>query len=94
MMQPIVSDDVAKALADIALAPPLNNTVEIAGPDKIRMDDLVRQFLEATRDPRQVTTDPQARYYGIAVNDRSLTPGPTPRTGPTHFADWLTHSRA
>jgi uncharacterized protein YbjT (DUF2867 family) len=91
MMQPIVSDDVAEALADIALAPPLNNTIEIAGPDKIRMDDLVRQFLEATRDPRQVTTDPQARYYGIAVNDRSLTPGPTLRTGPTHFADWLTH---
>ncbi len=94
MMQPIVSDDVAEALADIALAPPLNNTIEIAGPDKIRMDDLVRQFLDATRDPRQVTTDPQARYYGIAVNDRSLTPGPTPRTGPTHFADWLTQSRA
>src|SRR6185369_1672976 len=58
MMQPIVSDDVAEALADVALAPPRNTTIELAGPDKIRMDDLVRQFLEATRDPRQVTTDP------------------------------------
>src|SRR5262245_36806330 len=54
MMQPIVSDDVAAALADVALAPPQNTTIDLAGPDKIRMDDLVRQFLRATNDPRQV----------------------------------------
>jgi uncharacterized protein YbjT (DUF2867 family) len=89
MMQPIVSDDVAAALADIALAQPLNGTVELAGPEKIRMDELVRQFLLASRDTRQVMTDPQARYYGIAVNDRSLTPGDHPRIGPTRFEDWL-----
>jgi uncharacterized protein YbjT (DUF2867 family) len=89
MMQPIVSDDVAAALADIALAQPLNRTVELAGPEKIRMDELVRQFLLASRDTRQVMTDPQARYYGIAVNDRSLTPGDHPRIGPTRFEDWL-----
>jgi len=94
MMQPIVSDDVAAALADVALAQPLNGTVEIAGPEKIRMDELVRKFLLASRDTRQVLTDPQARYFGTAVNDQSLTPGANPRTGPTHFADWLSHSRA
>ncbi len=94
LMQPIVSDDVATALADIALAKPLNGTVELAGPDPIRMDELVRRFLSATRDTRQVTTDPQARYFGTAVNDRSLTPGQNARLGTTHFEDWLSHSIA
>jgi uncharacterized protein YbjT (DUF2867 family) len=94
MMQPIVSDDVALALAEVALGQPLNGTVELAGPEKIRMDELVRKFLAASRDPRQVMTDPEARYYGIAVNDRSLTPGDHPRTGKTHFADWLRRSLA
>jgi uncharacterized protein YbjT (DUF2867 family) len=94
LMQPIVSDDVAAALADVALAKPLNGMVEIAGPEPIRMDELVRQFLAATRDARQVTTDPQAPYYGTTVNDRSLTPGDNPRLGPTRFADWLSHAKA
>jgi len=94
LMQPIVSDDVAAALADVALAEPLNGTVELAGPDPIRMDDLVRQFLIARRDTRQVITDPAARYYGVPVNDRSLTPGNNPRIGSTHFADWLNRSIA
>jgi len=94
MMQPIVSDDVAAALADVALAQPINRTVELAGPEKIPMDELVRKFLAASQDTRQVMTDPQARYFGTAVNDRSLTPGNNPRTGPTHFADWLSHTRA
>jgi uncharacterized protein YbjT (DUF2867 family) len=94
LMQPIVSDDVAAALADIALAEPLNGTVELAGPEPIRMDELVRRFLIANRDSRQVTTDPQAGYFGTAVNDRSLTPGDNPRIGPTRFADWLGHSVA
>jgi len=94
LMQPIVSDDVAAALADIAVEPPLNGMVEIAGPEPIRMDELVRRFLTANRDPRQVTTDNQARYYGVAVNDQSLTPGDHPRLGPTRFDDWLSHSVA
>lgn len=94
MMQPIVSDDVAAALADIAVAQPLHGVVELAGPEKIRMDELVRQFLAASRDTRHVMTDPQAGYFGTAVNDRSLTPGDNPRTGHTHFADWLSHTRA
>jgi uncharacterized protein YbjT (DUF2867 family) len=89
LMQPIAADDVAAAMADVALAGPLNDTVELAGPEAIRQDDLVRQFLTATGDARTVIADPQALYYGIAVNDRSLTTGANPRLGPTRFADWL-----
>jgi uncharacterized protein YbjT (DUF2867 family) len=94
MMQPIVSDDVAAALADVALAAPLNRTIELAGPDPIRMDELVRRFLRANHDPRQVTTDVQAKYYGIPVNDQSLTPGDQARLGSTHFDAWLAKSLA
>jgi uncharacterized protein YbjT (DUF2867 family) len=93
MMQPIVSDDVAAALADFAVADPLNRTVELAGPETIRMDDLVRQFLAASGDTREVNTDPKARYYGVEVNDQSLTPGDNPRIGSTRFEDWLSNSR-
>jgi uncharacterized protein YbjT (DUF2867 family) len=89
MMQPIAADDVAAALADVATAEPKNCMVEIAGPELIRMDEFVRRFLVATKDPRQVSTDPRARYYSIAVNDQSLVPGAYPRLGPTRFADWL-----
>ena len=93
LMQPIASDDVAAVMADVALAEPLNGTVDLAGPEPIRQDDLVRQFLNATGDARTVITDPKALYYGIAVDDRSLTPGDNPRLGPTRFADWLAQSR-
>jgi uncharacterized protein YbjT (DUF2867 family) len=89
MMQPVVSDDVAAITADVAVAEPLNGTVELAGPDPIRQDDLVRQFLSATGDPRTVITDASALYWGIALNDQSLTPGKNPRLGKTHFADWV-----
>ena len=89
LMQPIVSDDVAAVMADAALAEPLNGTVDLAGPEPIRQDDLVRQFLNATGDARTVITDPKALYYGINVNDQSLTPGENPRLGTTRFSDWL-----
>lgn len=89
MMQPIVSDDVASALADIALGEPQNTIIELAGPEPIRQDELVRQYLRAKHDPREVVTDPNARYYGILLNDQSLTPGANPIIGPTRFADWL-----
>src|SRR5436309_5378586 len=75
LMQPVASDDVAAVVADVALAEPLNGTIELAGPEPIRQDDLVRRFLNATGDPRTVITAPQALYYGNAVDDRSLTPG-------------------
>jgi uncharacterized protein YbjT (DUF2867 family) len=89
LMQPIAADDVAAAVADAAFAKPLNGTFDVAGPEPIRQDELVRQFLTATGDARKVVTDPKALYYGIAVNDQSLTPGAHPRLGPTRFADWL-----
>jgi uncharacterized protein YbjT (DUF2867 family) len=90
LMQPILSDDVASALAEIAVGEPLNGTVELAGPEPIRQDELVRQFLIANRDAREVITDVHARYFGTELNDQSLTPGANPRLGPTRFADWLT----
>jgi uncharacterized protein YbjT (DUF2867 family) len=91
LMQPIAADDVAAGVADAALAKPLNGTFDLAGPEPIRQDELVRQFLTATGDARKVVTDPKALYYGIAVNDQSLTPGAHPRLGPTRFQDWLRH---
>jgi uncharacterized protein YbjT (DUF2867 family) len=92
LMQPIASDDVAAVIADMALAEPLNGTFELAGPERIRQDDLVRQFLTATGDARTVITDPKALYYGIEVNDQSLIPGDNPLLGPTRFADWLSRN--
>src|SRR5437660_6493689 len=92
LMQPIVSDDVAAVVAEAALAEPLNGTVDLAGPEPIRQDELVQQFLKATGDSRTVVTDPKALYYGIAVNDQSLTPSDNPRLGPTRFEDWLRRS--
>ena len=89
LMQPIVSDDVAALLAEIALQKPLNGTIELAGPEPIRMDELVRRFLIANGDSRQVITDDQAGYFGTDVDDQSLTPGANPRIGPTRFDDWL-----
>ncbi|MES2439150.1 MAG: SDR family oxidoreductase [Verrucomicrobiota bacterium] len=92
MMQPIASEDVAAAVALCALAEPLNDIVEIAGPEPIRQDDLVRLYLGAKHDARPVVTDPGARYYGIVLDDLSLTPGPHARLGPTRFRDWLSRA--
>jgi len=92
LMQPIAAEDVAAALADVALGEPVNGTVEIAGPEQIRQDGLVRQFLSATGDARKLIIDPHARYYGIEVNDQSLVPGPNPRLGSRQFAEWLSQS--
>ena len=89
LMQPIAADDVAAVMADVALAAPLNGTFDLAGPEPIRQDELVRQFLTATGDARKVITDASALYYGINVNDQSLTPGENPRLGTTRFSDWL-----
>jgi uncharacterized protein YbjT (DUF2867 family) len=94
LMQPIVSDDVAAAVAEVAVANPINGMVELAGPEPIRQDELVRRFLIATKDPRQVKTDPHALYFGVEPNDQSLTPGLNPRLGATRFDDWLSRSVA
>jgi uncharacterized protein YbjT (DUF2867 family) len=94
LMQPMVSDDVAAAVTDVALGEPMNGMIEVAGPDQFRQDELVRKFLSATRDPREVITDDSAGYFGIKVNDQSLVPGPgdNPRLGSTHYDDWLKRS--
>jgi uncharacterized protein YbjT (DUF2867 family) len=92
MMQPIVSDDVAEILADIAVGKPQNGTVEMAGPEPIRMDALVRRYLTANHDERTVTTDDHARYFGTELDDHSLTPSSSPRLGRTRFGDWLSRS--
>jgi uncharacterized protein YbjT (DUF2867 family) len=93
-MQPIAADDVAAALAEVAVAEPLNGTVEVAGPEPIRMDELARRFLSATRDPRKVTADVHAVYFGTEPNDQSLTPGDNARLGQTRFQEWLSRSTA
>lgn len=93
-LQPIMSDDVADAVADVTLGKPVNGTIEIAGPERIGLDDLVGRYLRATKDPRQVVTDVHARYFGTELDDASLTPGSNPRIAPTRFDDWLSRSMA
>jgi uncharacterized protein YbjT (DUF2867 family) len=93
-LQPIVSDDVVAALLDVTLAAPMNGTVEVAGPEKISLDDLVRRFLRAKKDPREVIADVHARYFGAEINDQSLTPGKDARIGATQFESWLGHTVA
>jgi len=78
MIQPIASADVAAALAEVAVAPPVNGTVEVAGPEAMPLDELVRRFLQATQDTRKVVPDVHARYFGGLLSDRTLTPGDNP----------------
>jgi uncharacterized protein YbjT (DUF2867 family)/quercetin dioxygenase-like cupin family protein len=92
LMQPMASDDVAAAVAEVALGQPVNGMIEIAGPDQIRQDELVRQYLSATGDARKVVTDAKAGYFGIKVNDQSLVPGDNPRLGMTRFEEWLSRT--
>src|SRR6266480_3134453 len=92
LMQPMASDDVAAAVAEVALGQPMNGMIEIAGPDQIRQDELIRQYLSATGDAQKVVTDAKAGYFGIAVNDQSLVPGDNPRLGPTRFEEWLSRT--
>ena len=92
-VQPVVSDDVAAAMADVTLGAPVNGTVELAGPERLRLDELVQRFLSANHDARQVVADVHARYFGAELNDQSLIPGDNPRIAPTRFEDWLSRSR-
>ncbi len=94
LVQPVVSDDVAAALADVAVEEPMNGTVELAGPEPIRLDEIVRRLLSAKGDARKVVTDVHARYFGTELNDQSLTPGDNPRIGATRFENWLKRSTA
>jgi uncharacterized protein YbjT (DUF2867 family) len=89
LFQPVASDDVAAALADVTLGVPVNGIVELAGPEPFSLDDFARQYLTATKDPRKVVADIHACYFGAELDDRSLTPGQNPRLGAVHFEDWL-----
>ena len=94
LIQPIASTDVALALADIAVAAPINGTVEVAGPEAMPLDELVRRFLRTTKETRKVVPDVHARYFGGLLSDRTLTPGANPRLGAIRFEDWLDQSTA
>lgn len=89
LLQPIGSDDVAAALAELTIGPPLNRTVEVAGPEACPLDQLARKFMAASGDKRTVIADVHARYFGTELNDQSLTPGANPRIGALRFGDWL-----
>jgi uncharacterized protein YbjT (DUF2867 family) len=89
LLQPMAADDVAKAVGRIAVGAPLNGTVEVAGPDRFRFDELIRQGLSARNDPREVVVDPHARYFGAELDERSLIPAPDARLGEIHFQEWL-----
>ena len=79
----------AAVLAEITLADPTNGISEVAGPDALPLDELGRRFLKIKHDPRKVVPDVHARYFGVALNDRSLTPDNGARPGAVHFEDWL-----
>jgi uncharacterized protein YbjT (DUF2867 family) len=94
LIQPMASDDVVAALTEVTLAAPVNGTVEVAGPEAMPLDELVRRFLRATQDTRKVVPDVHARYFGSVLDDQSLTPGKNPRLGAIRFEDWLAQSTA
>jgi uncharacterized protein YbjT (DUF2867 family) len=94
LVQPEAADDVAAALAEVALSEPVNGIVELAGPEQFRLDELARRVLSANNDPRRVTADMHARYFGAELDEHSLTPGDNPRIAPTRFEDWLRKSAA
>jgi uncharacterized protein YbjT (DUF2867 family) len=92
LIQPMAGDDVASALARIATNPPVNGTVEIGGPEQFRLDELARMFLEhqdSPKDPREVISDPNGRYYGIKVSERALVPDESARLSETRYETWL-----
>src|SRR6202008_3754642 len=89
LFQPMAADDVASAVGGAALGQPVNGTVEVGGPEKFRLDDLVREALATWKDPREVVADPHARYYGVEMSERTLIPDDGAQLGQTRFADWL-----
>ena len=91
-VQPMAADDVAAALADVAVAAPANAIVELAGPETFPLASLARRVLSANHDSREVTTDLHARYFGAELNTESLTAGDEARIASTRFEDWLSHA--
>jgi uncharacterized protein YbjT (DUF2867 family) len=91
-MQPLAADDVASALAVVAVGAPLNATVEVAGPERLSIAEFVGRFLAASGDKRRVIADPQATYYGAVMGRHGIAPGANPRLGPTRFEEWFKRS--
>jgi uncharacterized protein YbjT (DUF2867 family) len=94
LIQPMAAEDVARAVSRVAVGPPLNGTVEVAGPKAFRLDELLRISLRAGNDLREVITDPQARYFGAKMTERTLIPGDGAQLAETRFEDWLSYSAA
>jgi len=94
LFQPMAADDVASAVGRIAVGPSVNGTVEVGGPEQFRLDELVRRRLALLKDPREVIADPNARYSGAKISERTLVPGNNARLGETRFETWLTQSAA
>ncbi len=92
--QPIASDDVAAAVADFAVGEPRNGIMEIAGPERVRLADMVQRFLSATHDPRKGVEDAHARYFGAELQDDTLVPGANPRLGTVNFDAWFKETHA
>jgi uncharacterized protein YbjT (DUF2867 family) len=88
-IQPMAAEDVATAVVDAALAPPANGTIEVGGPEKFHLDELVARVLEYDKDPRKVVIDPDARYFGVKLSENSLIPGTDAKLGSTRFDWWL-----
>ncbi|KFL32914.1 NmrA family transcriptional regulator [Devosia riboflavina] len=93
LIQPIASDDVAAFVAEAALAQPINGTIEIAGPEKFRLADLVARYLGDIEDNRKVQPDPEAKYFGARLDEASLLPRGAARLGAVTYANWLKTSR-
>ena len=89
LIQPMAADDVASLVGRIATGSPVNGTVEIGGPEKFRLDELIRKSLSANKDPREVITDPHGNYFGIEVGERTLVPEDDAQLGETRFEAWL-----
>lgn len=89
LIQPMAADDVASAVGRVAVGTPLNGTVEVAGPEQFRLDELIRRGLAARNDPREVIADPEARYFGAELSERTLVPGDGARLGEMRFENWL-----
>lgn len=92
--QPLAADDVAAALADVVVGPPVNGIVEVAGPESRPIAEFVGRFLAATGDTRALVADPQARYFGAALDARGLNPGANPRLGSMRFEAWIVRAAA
>jgi uncharacterized protein YbjT (DUF2867 family) len=89
LIQPMAADDVARAVARVAVGAPLNGMVEVAGPQQFRFDELIREGLRARNDSRDVVADPHARYFGAELGERSLVPADDARLGDIRFQEWL-----